>query len=268
MKNNFILHYSQMIQSYRNISFNTAVKLFNCQGLSEIYIILSDNSFINLENDDQFIKYHFNQKNMVKIINPDLIVIYNKIIHKIKKLYKTGEEFVNNYKEDSELMCSEIHNEVTYPLNIITRVISDIYINNDELKKKKNIVNINSVHLNILPNYELFYYYNKMIYHIETIIIFKSKRLDTKLNKILPLLNTDNQYQIDIYNFLNYESEIINQKNLYYRKKDNKSIEESMRGLENYLWIKEMILTEMSGSCKYINISSNDSMELDIEKEI
>ena len=137
MKNNFILQYSQMIQSYRNISFNTAVKLFNCQGLSEIYIILSDNSFINLENDDQFIKYHFNQKNMVKIINPDLIVIYNKIIHKIKKLYKTGEEFVNNYKEDSELMCSEIHNEVTYPLNIITRVISDIYINNDELKKKK-----------------------------------------------------------------------------------------------------------------------------------
>lgn len=225
--------------SFRNISLNTAITLFNCQDISSIYIILSDTSLISLDKDNQFIKYHFDHKNIVRLINPDLLDIYNNILFEIKKNFKTIETFEDRYYKNRTLLCEGLYNNLNYSIELITRIVTEIYINNSELKTKKANVHICHINITLSPIYILYFYHKKVIYHIEKIIISKT-RLSDKKKVLYPELNME-QYQIAIYEPLNYRTNTLNKKNFYYGK-NNKPIEESMKELETYLWIKDMII--------------------------
>lgn len=256
-----------MIQSYRNISLNTAVKLFNCQELSNISIILGDSSYINLEKDDQLIKYHFDSKNIVRIINPDLISIYNEIIKIIKKNYKSSKFHLDYYLNRLSII-NLVNKNINYPLKLLTRIIDDIYIYNTELKKKRKNVSINYIIINILPNFRLYFYFKKKIYHIENIVIYKSKITDKKFTLIYPEL-IEQKYQVNIYDFINYPKELLNKKDFYYEK-NNQPLEKSLRKLETYLWIKKMIFSVMMGDYNLLDTSSDtstSSSEIDLSSD-
>ena len=84
-----------MVQ-FNKMSINKLLKYIHQYNIGEISYLHSD---LTYPDDNQYIKYKIDKKNIIRPINPDLVNIYNKIILYLKQNYK--KTFVINYEDYS-----------------------------------------------------------------------------------------------------------------------------------------------------------------------
>ena len=122
---------------FKQLKFKNFIKYLKIPELSEIYYYYSDHTSSN-SNNDSLIKYIIGPDNITKIVNPDLITIYNKIISKLQAYLNINNISLENlYTDDDNRDKFITYFNCFYEdinSNLVDDLITDIYIYNDNCR--------------------------------------------------------------------------------------------------------------------------------------
>lgn len=174
-----------MLPMVREIRLNTLLNYVRYNGMGSISYLLNDYSIYSINESDedyQFIKYIIDKNDKIRFMNKDYVNYYNKVTLYLKKNYL--ETFISEYEDfdKKQVLINNIEETLNIKKNVISKILSDIYIYNSSFVKKKKNIAILSVNISFTNIPKLLFYKNSKLYLIHKIIIINNKAITNNDN--------------------------------------------------------------------------------------
>ena len=244
-----------MLPMVREIRLNTLLNYVRYNGMGSISYLLNDYSIYSINESDedyQFIKYIIDKNDKIRFMNKDYVNYYNKVTLYLKKNYL--ETFISEYEDfdKKQELINNIEETLNIKKNVISKILSDIYIYNSSFVKKKKNIAILSVNISFTNTPKLLFYQNSKLYLIHKIIIINNKTINNNDNdkdiediqlSISDSPDTDDQENILTINkpFHMYPKHHIIRKNTFYLSFSKDA--NVLVSLETHIMIRNMLNT-------------------------